>query len=115
VRWLIDNNVPRAVTWLRRDRGYDAVEVREILGPAALDLDIGAYAVAQQRIVVTHDRGMARRCRAAAEPHVWLRCPEPDDRRHLEAHLQAIVLAATQPGLAVVVSSTGTIEFKRAG
>jgi predicted nuclease of predicted toxin-antitoxin system len=115
VRWLIDDNVPRAVTRMLRDRGHDAVEVREVLGAAALDLDIRAYAAAQKRIVVTHDRGMARRCRTAAEPHVWLRCPEPDDRRHLEAHLQAIVLAATQPGLAAIVASTGSIEFKRAG
>lgn len=115
MRWLIDNNVPRAVMWLLRDRGHDAVEVRVVLGPAALDLDIRAYAVAQQRILVTHDRGMAKRCRSAAEPHVWLRCPEPNDRRHLEAHLAAIVVAAAQPGLAAVVSPTGSIEFTRTG
>jgi len=115
VRWLIDNNVPRAVTRLLRDRGHDAVEVREILGSAALDADIRAYAVAEGRILLTHDRGLARRCRQWGEAHVWLRCPEPDDRRHLESHLADIEKEAQLPGLTAVVSPVGAIKFRIPG
>ncbi len=94
MRWLVDNNVPRSVTLLLRDSGHDAVEVRQVLALDALDQEVAAYARAAGRIVLTHDRGLARRCLALGLVHLWMRTREPDDvgRRRasltgIEAHL----------------------------
>jgi len=90
VRWLLDNNVPRSVTHLLRDRGRDVVEVREVLAADAPDVDVLAYARATERVLATHDVALARRARASAHPHVWLRTREVDDRDRLADELDRI-------------------------
>ena len=90
--WLVDNNVPRQVTHLLRDRGHDVVEVREVLAPAAPDAAIAAFARASGRRVITHDVAFARVCRRDGVPHLWLRTAETEDRRRIYeeiAHIEA--------------------------
>lgn len=89
--WLVDNNVPRSVTWLLRDRGEDAVEVREALGQEAPDRAVVAYASAQGRWLITHDRGCARDAWHGGIPHVWLRTPETRDRDRLQSVLVCVI------------------------
>jgi predicted nuclease of predicted toxin-antitoxin system len=57
----------------------------------APDDAVVAYAIAQGRILVTHDRGCARRSLAADRPHLWLRTPEPQDQDRLYAAVDEVV------------------------
>lgn len=91
--WLLDNNVPRGLTHLLRDRGEDAVEVRDVLAANAPDADVLAYARATARVLVTHDAALARRARAVRHPFVWLRTREVDDVERFRAEISAIAEA----------------------
>jgi predicted nuclease of predicted toxin-antitoxin system len=93
VAWLLDNNVPRGVTHVLRDRGDDAVEVREVLSASAPDADVLAYARATARVLVTHDTALARRARQLRHPCLWLRTPEVHDVERFRAGLTAIAAA----------------------
>lgn len=88
--WLLDNNVPRGLTHLLRDRGEDVVEVREVLAANAPDADVLAYARATARVLVTHDTALARRSRSVRHACVWLRTREVDDVERFRAQLPAI-------------------------
>jgi predicted nuclease of predicted toxin-antitoxin system len=93
VRFLVDNNVPRSVTYLLRDRGHEATEVRAVLGQDAPDDAVAAYAAARGLIVVTHDRGLARRALRARLPHLWLRTREPKDRDRVAETVDEVAAA----------------------
>lgn len=103
MRCLVDNNVPRSVTLLLLDRGHDAVEVRAVLGQDAPDDVVAAYAGAQGLIVVTHDRGLARRSARSTIPHLWLRTREPQDRERLEATIEEIAQAFAVGAIRIVL------------
>lgn len=107
MRWLLDNNVPRSVTHLLRDRGRDVVEVREVLAPDAPDADVLAYARATERVLVTHDVALVRRARASAHPHLWLRTREVDDRERLAADLDTIEEALAEGADAIRLLRSG--------
>ena len=62
MKWLVDNNVPRGVTTLLLDLGHEVAEVRQALADNAPDSSVAAYAAAEGFVLVTHDRGLARRC-----------------------------------------------------
>lgn len=96
--WLVDNNVPRGVTLLLGDAGQDVIEVRAALGQDASDDDVIAYAASQDRTLVTHDRGCARKALDRGVPHVWLRTPETRDVDRLRAEL-GIVIGAIEVGV----------------
>ena len=104
MRWLIDNNVPRGVTTLLVDLGHEPTEVRQVLADNAPDLVVAAYAAAEGLVVVTHDRGLARRCLLAGTPHLWLRTREPQDRERIREALPAIEEAFAQGSVRVVAS-----------
>ena len=104
MKWLVDNNVPRGVTELLLDLGHDAVEVRQALADDAPDSVVAAYAAAEGFVLVTHDRGLARRCLLAGIPHLWLRTPEPQDEHRIREALPAIEDAFAQGSVRVVVS-----------
>ena len=107
--WLVDNNVPRSVTVLLRDRGHEAVEVREALSHDAPDAAVVAYAHAQDLGLITHDRGCANRARRAGVVHVWLRTPEQRDRDRLDGSLSE-VSAAIAAGAVRVTLFFGSVR-----
>jgi predicted nuclease of predicted toxin-antitoxin system len=104
VRWLIDNNIPRSVTWLLLDRGAEAVEVRAVLAHDAPDAAVAAYAAAEDFVLVTHDRALARRCLGNGVPHLWLRTPEPKDAERIGQTLPAIEEAFDARAVRVTVT-----------
>ena len=104
--WLVDNNVPRSVTHLLRDRGQDAVEVRAVLGQEAPDDVVAAYAVSQGMYLITHDRGCARIADRLSLPHVWLRTAEPRDADRLREVLDPVLMALGAGVIRVIVFQT---------
>ena len=104
MKWLVDNNVPRGVTTLLLDQGHEATEVRQALAHNAPDLAVAAFAAAEGLVVVTHDRGLARRCLLAGTPHLLLRTREPQDRGRIREALPAIERAFAQGSIRVVAS-----------
>lgn len=81
----------------------------------ALDAEVRAYAVAEHRILVTHDRGLALRSRSAQEPHLWLRCREPEDRELVAVHLAAIAASGSQGRLSAIIQRDGTLQLHEPG
>lgn len=114
MRWLVDNNVPRSVTVLLRDSGFDAIEVRSVLGQEAPDDAIAAYAVAEGLLVVTHDRGLARRASKGGVPHLWLRTREDQDRDRLRESLP-VVLSLFDLGAVRVLLFANVIRMVASG
>src|ERR1035437_6455801 len=104
MKWLVDNNVPRGVTKLPLDLGHDATEVRQVLAHNAPDSAVAAYAGAEGFVLVTHDRGRARRCLLAGIPHLWVRTPEPQDEDRIREALPAIEEAFARGSIRVVAS-----------
>jgi predicted nuclease of predicted toxin-antitoxin system len=104
MKWLVDNNVPRGVTTLLLDLGHEVAEVRQALADNAPDSSVAAYAAAEGFVLVTHDRGLARRCLLAGIPHLWLRTPEPQDEDRIREALPAIEEAFAQGSIRVVAS-----------
>jgi|SRR5665811_1159846 len=104
MRWLIDNNVPRGVTTLLLDLGHEVTEVRQVLADNAPDSVVAAYAAAEGLVVVTHDRGPARRCLRAGIPHLWLRTRQPQDEDRVREALAAIEEAFAQGWVRLVAS-----------
>lgn len=104
MKWLVDNNVPHGVTVMLLDLDHEAVEVRQALAHDAEDSAVAAYATAEGLVVVTHDRGLARRCLLAGIPHLWLRTPEPQDQERMREALPAIVEAFGSGSIRVAVT-----------
>jgi predicted nuclease of predicted toxin-antitoxin system len=104
MKWFIDNNVPRGVTTLLIDLGHEPTEVRQVLADNAPDSVVAAYAAAEGLVVVTHDRGLARRCLLAGIPHLWLRTPEPQDEDRIREALPSIEEAFAAGSVRVVAS-----------
>ncbi len=84
---LMDNMVAGGVSRLFARRGHRVMPVRRALGQEASDAAIAAYAHAQRVVVVTHDGGMAARCKRLGVQHLWLRVSEA----HAEARLADVV------------------------
>ena len=76
-----------------RDLGFDALEVRTVLAQDAPDDAVVAYALAQGLILITHDRGCARRAAASGVRHVRLRTRETQDRERLRASIDEVLTA----------------------
>ena len=74
------------------------------LADNAPDSAVAAYAAAEGFVLVTHDRGLARRCLLARIPHLWLRTPEPHDEDRIREALSAIEEAFAQGSIRVVAS-----------
>ena len=104
MKWLIDNNVPRGVTTLLLHLGHEPTEVRQVLADNAPDSVVAAYAAAEGLVVVTHDRGLARRCLLAGIRHLWLRTREPQDEDRVREVLPAIEEAFAAGSVRVVAS-----------
>lgn len=117
--WLVDNNVPRGLTLLLVDRGEDAVEVRAVLGQDAPDDAVVAFAAAQERWLITHDRGCARNALAKGVPPPLganpgdrrCRTPETEDAERLRAELDP-VLHGLEHGARRVTLFVGSVSVR---
>jgi predicted nuclease of predicted toxin-antitoxin system len=108
--WLVDNNVPRGVTHLLRERGHVAIEVRDRLGGEAPDSAIAALARSEGLRIVTHDVEFARRCRANDVPALWLRTAFTEDRQRLDDVFGEVVEAITSGARQLVLTRDGQLE-----
>jgi predicted nuclease of predicted toxin-antitoxin system len=55
-RIVLDQGVPATAVAILREKGWDAVHVREIQMHEATDTEILAYAAGESRVVITLDR-----------------------------------------------------------
>jgi predicted nuclease of predicted toxin-antitoxin system len=55
VKFIVDAQLPPALAQLLRQRGYDAVAVREIGLRDARDAEIWQYAIQHQAAIITKD------------------------------------------------------------
>lgn len=60
MRFLLDHNVPAAVGNALRNRGHDVIFVTDVLPENADDPVVAAAAIAEERVLVSHDRDMRR-------------------------------------------------------
>lgn len=58
-KFLVDEDMPLSSAEFLRQRGFDAVHVKETGLSGKLDSDIFAFAQIEKRIVMTRDRGFA--------------------------------------------------------
>ncbi len=56
LRFLMDENLQRSVTMWLRDRGHEAIESRDVVGPQAGDQVLAWLASEEGLAIVTHDR-----------------------------------------------------------
>ena len=105
MRLLIDENVPRSVASLFRERGHDVELVTKELFPSATDDAVAAFGSLRHAIVVTFDRdfkeiikvipdGSKTKFRKASR--LLLRCNEPNARRRIDELLPYVELAASR-------------------
>lgn len=80
-----------------------------MLGQAATDDEIAAFARATGRYVITHDVRFAQASLRAGLPHVWLRSPESRDREAVEAAIGQIV-GCLEAGAARVIVRVEQID-----
>jgi len=74
MKFVVDAQLPPALAAWLREKGHDAVAVREIGLREADDRDIWSYARAEQAIVVTKDEDFGRLASTAPETRVlWVR------------------------------------------
>lgn len=59
MRFLIDEDMPRSTARLLKEKGYEAIDVRDVGLRGAPDKDILAYAREKQAAVITADVGFA--------------------------------------------------------
>lgn len=60
MRFLLDHNVPVSVAEILRERPHDVVLVSEILAPDSPDPIVAKAAMAENRVLVSHDKDMKR-------------------------------------------------------
>jgi predicted nuclease of predicted toxin-antitoxin system len=70
MKFVVDAQLPPALAAWLRDKGHDAVAVREIGLREADDGDIWSYARAERAIVVTKDEDFGRLAAAAPDARV---------------------------------------------
>jgi predicted nuclease of predicted toxin-antitoxin system len=74
MKFVVDAQLPPALAAWLREKGHDAVAVREIGLREADDRDIWTYARAERAIVVTKDEDFGRFAAAAPDARVlWVR------------------------------------------
>jgi predicted nuclease of predicted toxin-antitoxin system len=92
VRFLADENVPRAVGDALRRRGHDVKAVQDI-GKGASDQEIGGVAVREERIILTFDKDfgdVARRQLSARSGLILLRFTPRDPPEAVDIVLRAL-------------------------
>jgi predicted nuclease of predicted toxin-antitoxin system len=99
MRFLLDHNVPADVAGILRGRGHDVVFSTDRVAEDAPDPLVAAAAMAEERILVSHDKDFKRvarlisdgvRARFAALSRLHLSCNEVTSARRIESFLDII-------------------------
>lgn len=99
MRFLLDHNVPANVGAFLRQREHDVVVVMDILAQDAPDPLVAKAAMAEERVLVSHDRDMRRverlisegfRARYPALSRMHLSCPEVASAERVESFIEVI-------------------------
>jgi predicted nuclease of predicted toxin-antitoxin system len=91
MRFLANENFPRAAVTTLEAAGHDVLWVR-IAAPGATDPDVPAWAVREQRILITFDKDFGEQARASALPRTCgvvlprMPMPKPGDVPPLSRH-----------------------------
>jgi uncharacterized protein with PIN domain len=89
VKFHLDQHVPNAVAYGLRQLGVDVTTTHEAGLQDSDDRDHMAYAVANGRVIITHDAGFLQR-HAAGEDHAGIGyCPQSKYRRNPGALIRA--------------------------
>lgn len=80
MRWLCNENIPRPLVDVLRQRGHDVVWIRDT-SPGIADVEVLAIAIGDRRICLTFDKDFGELAASAALPEecgvVLLRLPPP--------------------------------------
>ena len=113
---LVDENVPRMTAGSLRELDHDVRDIRETAERGLPDCDLWSPALAQNRMLVTTDKGFTE---YRVVPHAGILLVRVRQPNRSKIH-QAIMLAIGRfresewPGLLVVVRDT-TMSMSRAG
>jgi predicted nuclease of predicted toxin-antitoxin system len=92
LRFVLDHDVDARIVALLRKAGHECWTVGDARLARASDDDVSVYCDNQKAVLITHDVDLVRRRRLMPFGHVLhLRCREPEARRVLASHLDAIV------------------------
>jgi predicted nuclease of predicted toxin-antitoxin system len=97
VKFLIDNQLPRALTVYLRQHGHDAVHVRECGLDCAEDAEVAAHARSEGRVLISKDEDFRIISDYRGWPQlVWLQmgnCRNAELLSVFDRHLEYICLA----------------------
>jgi predicted nuclease of predicted toxin-antitoxin system len=114
---LADENVnPHVVEYLR-ERGLDVLDVKETLLVGRPDVELIKVALAENRVIVTHDRDFGRLAVASLEPMVGILFLRPGhkDASFTIGMLEAVLsteLEVTPPFILVAVRTQSGISIR---
>ncbi|MEQ8333461.1 DUF5615 family PIN-like protein [Nisaea sp.] len=99
MRFMLDENVPRAVAELLLKRGYTAEFIRDFAFPGAIDTTVATIAEQRNSILISFDGDFERiapriplgqRRRFKSLSRIWLRCEEHNAAIRINAVLSFI-------------------------
>jgi len=99
MRFLLDENVPRAVADVLRQSGHDVALAADVLAAGSPDQLVATAAEQDNRILVSHDRDMRRIERANSEgararyehlSRLFLCCAEPSSAERVRMFMAII-------------------------
>jgi predicted nuclease of predicted toxin-antitoxin system len=117
VRILVDENIPAMTVRALRDLGHDVLDIRGSAAEGIPDAAVWELAQAEQRMLVTTDRGFALR---RAEAHcgiLVIRLRQPSRQRIHARALHALSCFAPDewPGLLVVMRDVAMSAWRKSG
>jgi predicted nuclease of predicted toxin-antitoxin system len=106
VRFVLDENVDRAVAGVLRQAGHDCWTVGEAGLSGAIDDAIAVYADERKAVLISHDRAFAERHRLnILGKHVWLGCEPFEAPGAVRAHLPEVMrLLVSMPNVVIEVT-----------
>ena len=115
MRFVVDASTGAAVVDYLRAEGHDVVSVAEVM-PQAADTAILAFAVAEQRIVVTNDKDFGElvyRSGQASAGIVLLRLSDESGANRVRVMASVLAQCADQLAGAFVVATESHIRVRR--
>ncbi len=113
---LVDENIPRVTVDRLRDLGCDVKDIRGTVDQGLLDPDLWGLAVAEERLLITTDKGFVEHRGTAHYGILIVRLRQPNRLKIHQSVMHAIgrFQEAEWPGLLVVMRDT-TMSMSRAG